>query len=101
VKKTYGKRPKTKKESAPPRPPESAAFKIRLRGRDNAPLTIPQLNQGLYEAMRRLSQYGGYRARWATLYLTIVDDNGQEVRLDESGEWTIYPYRSAADEFEL
>ena len=48
--------------------------------------------------MRRLSRYGGYRAKWATLYLTLVDENGQEVRINEEGEWTIFPYQSAADE---
>ena len=96
--KPYGKRPKTSKAAPPSAAPESTAFKIRLRGKDNAPLTIPDLNQGLYEAMRRLSRYGGYRAKWATLYLTLVDENGQEVRINEEGEWTIFPYQSAADE---
>jgi len=33
-----------------------------------------------------------------TLYLTLVDENGSEVRINEKGEWTIYPYKSAADE---
>lgn len=98
MKKPYGKRPKDSKSALTSGPPESTAFRIRLRGKDNAPLSIPQLNQGLYEAMRRLSRFCDYRAKWATLYLTIVDENGQEVRIDESGEWTIYPYSSAADE---
>lgn len=98
MKNPYGKRPKQSKSAPPTGPAENTAFKIRLRGKDNAPLSISQLNQGLYEAMRRLSRFGDYRAKWATLYLTIVDENGQEVRLDKSGEWTIYPYSSAADE---
>lgn len=94
--KPYGKRPKDRSKA--PRPPDSAAFRIRLRGKDNAPLSIPDLNQGLYEVMRRLARYSDYRAKWVTLYLTIVDENGREVRIDDSGEWTIYPYQSAADE---
>lgn len=51
------------------------------------------------EAARRLEPYDGrYRAKWATLYLTLVDEDGQAVQIDASREWTIYPYKSAADE---
>ena len=77
---------------------KSTAFKIKLRGRDNAPLTMPELFQGLYDVIRQLTRYQAYRVKWVTLYLTVVDENGQEVRINESGEWTIYPYQSAADE---
>jgi hypothetical protein len=28
----------------------------------------------------------------------MVDENGQEVRINRKGEWTLYPYKSAADE---
>ena len=98
--KPYGKRPKTSKRAAPSGTAESTAFRIRLRGKDNAPLTMSELHQGLYDAMRELAPYGAYRAKWATLYLTLVDDDGAEVRINEAGEWTLYPYRSAADEHE-
>jgi hypothetical protein len=38
------------------------------------------------------------RFKWATIYLTAIDENGREIRLDKSGEWTLHPYVSAADE---
>lgn len=76
-----------------------ASFKIKLRGRDNAPLSMQQMREGLLEAAKRLERYeGNYRAKWVTIYLTVVDENGQPVQIDPSGEWTIFPYNSAADE---
>jgi len=89
-----------------PRPPkeiqpasgDNAAFKIKLRGKDNAPLSMQDLRQGLYDIAQKLAPYANYRAKWVTVYLTLVDENGQEVRLDKKGEWTLYPYQSAADE---
>lgn len=80
---------------------KSTAFKIKLRGRDGAPLTMQELQQGLYEAARRLKQYKDYRAKWATLYLTIVDEHGEEVILDRKGEWVLYPYECAADDINV
>lgn len=76
----------------------STAHKIKLRGRDGAPLSMQELQQGLYETARRLQPYKNYRAKWATLYLTIVDERGEEVILDRKGEWVIYPYECAAEE---
>jgi hypothetical protein len=92
VKRKSGKSPKTPKG-------ESTAFKIKLRGQDNAPLSMQEIRDGLYEAARRLQQYeGSYRAKWITIYLTIVDEDGKEVLPDSKGEWEIYPYKCAADE---
>lgn len=54
--------------------------------------------QGLYDISRKLQPYGEYRAKWATLYLTVIDEDGKEVLLDQKGEWELYPYKSAADE---
>ena len=76
----------------------STAHKIKLRGRDGAPLSMQELQQGLYEAARRLKPYKDCRAKWITLYLTIVDEHGEEVILDRKGEWVLYPYECAADE---
>ena len=94
---------KRKSQSAPrarsSRTSDDASFKIKLRGKDNAPLSIQELREGLMEAATRLEPYAAnYRAKWATVYLTIVDENGQAVVIDRSGEWTIFPYKSAADE---
>lgn len=94
-----GKRNQTKKRSGKAGKNDSTAFKIKLRGKDNAPLSMQQLRQGLYDAARRLERYeGNYRAKWATIYLTMVDENGEEVQIDAAGEWTLYPYKSAAEE---
>jgi hypothetical protein len=85
---------------APPRegPPSGGAFKIKLRGKDNAPLSMQELRQGFYDIAHKLAPFAAYRAKRVTVYLTIVDENGAEVRLNKEGEWTLYPYRSAADE---
>lgn len=77
---------------------KNTSLKIRLRGKDNAPLSMQELRQGLYDIARKMERYEGYRAKWATLYLTVVDEDGNEVLIDKKGEWTLYPYRSAADE---
>jgi hypothetical protein len=61
--------------------PGKTGLKIKISGKDDAPLSIPQLQQGLFELARRLDRYAGeYRAKRATLYLTIVDENGAELR---------------------
>ena len=75
---------------------EIPALKIKLRGKDDAPLSMAELREGLLEAARQLKQYeAGYRAKFATLYLTMVDEDGRPVRIDDI---TIYPYKTAADE---
>lgn len=96
--KSYGKRPKTTRKTPQKEKPESTALRIRLRGKDGAPLSMIELQQGLYDIARKLKPYADCRAKWATLYLTMVDENGEEIVIDAKGEWTIYPYKSAADE---
>lgn len=77
-----------------------SGFKVKLRGRDGAPMSMPEMRDGLYEIARRLQPFqDGYRVKRATLYLTVVDGDGNEVLLTRDGEWTIYPYKCAADEF--
>lgn len=78
--------------------PPSTAFKIKLRGKDGAPLSMAELRQGFFDIAHKLAPYEGWRAKWVTVYLTMVDENGQEVRINRKGEWTLYPYKSAADE---
>ncbi|PPC99459.1 MAG: hypothetical protein CTY31_10675 [Hyphomicrobium sp.] len=79
---------------------DGGGFKVKLRGKDNAPLSMPEMRDGLYEIARRLQPFqDGYRVKRATLYLTVVDADGNEVLLTPEGEWTIYPYKCAADEF--
>jgi hypothetical protein len=79
----------------------SGSLKVSIRGKDDAPLSMQDLRQGLYELAQKLESYAQqYRAKRAALYLTIVDENGAEVRLSKTGELTIYPYPSAADRLE-
>jgi len=95
----YGKRPKKESSKKPPsNRTDNDSLKIRLRGKDGAPLSMQELRQGLYDIARQLKAHGELRAKWATLYLTLVDENGETVVIDPKGEWTIYPYDSAADE---
>lgn len=96
----YGKTPKKRSRRArQPEKPETAAFKFRLRGKDNAPLSMREVRQGLMEIARELKAHDDYRAKWVTLYLTMIDEDGNEVLLSPKGERTLYPYKSAADEF--
>lgn len=93
----------------PTRPPrrsmnkkDDGTLKVRIRGRDDAPLSMPELTQGLYQLASKLEPYSrDYRAKRATLYLVLVDEHGDEVCLTASGEMSIFPYQSAADEHGL
>lgn len=79
-----------------------STLKVRIRGRDDAPLSMSELTQGLYQLAAKLEPHGrDYRAKRATLYLVLVDEHGDEVRFNASGEMSIFPYQSAADEHGL
>lgn len=60
---------------------------------------MQELRDGIYEAARYLQQFDELRAKWATLYVTMVDEDGKEVLPDPSGVKEIYPYKSAADDY--
>lgn len=60
------------------------------------------LRDGLLEAARLLKQYeAGYKAKTTTLYLTLIDEDGQQVRINDANELTVRTYRSAAEELGL
>jgi len=60
---------------------------------------MSEMRDLLYDLMRRLlSNAATHRIKRATLYLTVVDQDGNEVLLDPTGEWEISLYDSAADE---
>jgi hypothetical protein len=85
-----------------PKPPKDGieSFKIKLRGKDNTPLSMKELQQGLYEAARQLKAYGPqHRVKWATLYLSVINEDGSEIQLNAKNELVIYPYKCAADEY--
>jgi hypothetical protein len=73
------------------------SLKVRIRGRDDVPLRMSDFKQGLFELARRLEPYGQYRIKSASLYLTVVDEHGDEVSLARTGQWSIFPYECAAD----
>jgi len=98
--KPYGKTKRPRTKSARASRGTGSAFKIPLRGKDGAPLSMQELRDGIFEAARYLQQFDGtLRAKWATLYVTMVDEDGKEVLPDSSGSKEIYPYKSAADEY--
>jgi hypothetical protein len=72
-------------------------LRVRIRGRDDAPLSMSDMRQGLFELARRLDELSDYRIKAASLYLTVIDAHGDEVTVNRSGEWSIFPYECAAD----
>jgi hypothetical protein len=51
--------------------------------------------------VRRLLPYDKhYRVKRAAIYLTVIDENGHPVQISQTGEWTIYPYQCAAEDFD-
>jgi hypothetical protein len=97
--KPYGRAKPKGRGASPPRAPDAdTILRIRLRGKDGAPLTLREVGEGMIEAAQRLQQHEPCRIKWATVSLVAVDEKGREVLLDPSGEWDIHPYKSAADE---
>jgi hypothetical protein len=76
-------------------------LRVRIRGRDDAPLSMTDMRQGLFELARRLDEYSNYRIKAASLYLTVVDAHGDEVTISKSGDWSIFPYECAADRIDV
>lgn len=48
----------------------------------------------------RLQSYSGHRVKCVALYLTVINENGEEVSLDGKAVWNIFPYRAAADDLD-
>jgi hypothetical protein len=92
---------RTARTSKPKKAVRSSRLTVRFRGKDDAPLSIALLKQGLYDLIRKLEPYrSGYRVKGVALYLTVVNENGEEVSLDATGVWNLWPSRSAADELD-
>jgi hypothetical protein len=65
-------------------------------------MTMQEMREGLLEAARELKKYeAGYRAKFATIYLTMIDEHGDPVRVNDANEIVIYPYKAAADEHDV
>jgi hypothetical protein len=96
---TYGKTKRSIGKRTNSTSTDNGALKIKMRGKDGAPLSMQELRDGLYEAAHRLKAFeGSHRIKWATLYLQLIDEDGNEVVPPGGGEWEIYPYKCAADE---
>lgn len=95
----YGKFKRKVRGSAKSAKPGGEPFKIKLRGKDSAPLSMPEVQQGLLEIVRALKPHGSMRVKWITVFMTVIDEDGKEVWLDPGGELEIRPYKSAAEEF--
>ncbi len=96
--KPYGKIGRTSKP-ATVKKDGGSAFKIRIRTEHGDALSMQEIRDGLFEAARRLQSHKDCnRAKWVTLYLTVLDRGGKEVWPDPSGAWEVCPYRTAADE---
>ncbi len=81
---------------------DDRSFKIRVCHEDGAPLSLPETRDGFYHAVRKLmSDPSCHRAKRVTIYVTMIDQSGEEYLPDPKGEWNIHPYRSAADEHGL
>jgi hypothetical protein len=74
--------------------------RVRIRGKDDVPLSMTDLTQGLFALAHKLEEHPGYRVKSATVYLTVVDEHGDEVTLAKTGQWSIYPYECFADRFD-
>ena len=69
--KHYGKRPirPRKRKTAASGDGATDALKMRLRAKDDAPLSMLELQQALLEAAKKLKELGPYRAKRTTIYL--------------------------------
>ncbi|MBU1210916.1 MAG: hypothetical protein KJ587_06550 [Alphaproteobacteria bacterium] len=72
IKRTARKAAKTPKRS-------NKSFIIRLCHEDGAPLSMPEIRDGFYEAVRKLLQDGRcHRAKRVTIYVTMFDREGSD-----------------------
>jgi hypothetical protein len=94
----YGKKPRKMSNRTANRGSDSAS-KYKLRGKDDSWLSMREVQQGLIDIARDLGKHQDHRAKWATFFILMVDDDGKEILINPKGEKTLYPYKSAADEF--
>jgi hypothetical protein len=95
----YGKIRKAPPKAAKKPKRSDTSFIIRLCHEDGAPLSMPEIRDGFYEAVRKLLQDARcHRAKRVTIYVTMMDQKDQEYLPDPSGSWDIHPYKCAADE---
>ena len=97
----FPKTPRPRKPRTTKKSDGNTSSKIKLRGQHDAPMSMAEIRQGLYDIVRHLEKYPECRAKWATFYLTLVDEDGKEVYVNGNGELILHPYKSLAEELGL
>lgn len=93
--------PKRRRAKASSVPKTPGAMTIRMSGKDDAPLTIEQFKDTLYDTARMLLAYNStHRIKRAALYITTVDMDGGLSSMTFDQDITIRPYECAADTFD-
>jgi hypothetical protein len=96
---SYGRIAKTPRKTTTKPTRGGTSFKIVILNKDGSPLSMSEIRDGCYEAVRKLFGDGRcHRAKRFAIYVTVVGHDGKEFLPDPSGEWEINPYKSAADE---
>jgi hypothetical protein len=96
----YGKKPRrTGNRTSNRSGGNSAASKYKVRGKDDAWLSVPEAQQCIMDIVRDLGRFLDHRVEKADLYIRIANQDGKQILIDPSGEKILYPYKSAADEF--
>lgn len=86
------------------KPDTSGGLKIKLRGSDEEGgiLTGAQMHQQIIELVHLVDKYpAGTRFKWATFYMTPVDERGNILAVEGPRNRTLTPYKSAADEMNV
>jgi hypothetical protein len=92
----YGKAPKRKATTTKKRTPTDAV-KFHIRGKDDAPLTMTDAQQGFYQLAKGLQPHAGLRIARLDVYIRFIDEHGRPAGIGKE-EVDVYPYQSAADE---
>jgi hypothetical protein len=96
----YGKLPVKRKTTSKKAtsPPAGEAVKFHIRGKDGAPLTMPDVQQGFYQLAKDLEPHTTLRAARVDIYIRFIDEHGRPAGIGRS-EVDVHPYKSAADEY--
>jgi hypothetical protein len=71
-----------------------------MRGQGRYALLDGTAEQALFQLTHELEPHSLVRVKNVVLYLTAVDQNGQEVCRNGKAVWNGFPYRSAANDLD-
>jgi hypothetical protein len=83
------------------KPDTSGGIKIKLRGRPEhgGLLSTDEIRQQIVDLAQKVGEYpAGTHFKWATFYMTPVDEGGNRIPHEGPRNITMTPYESAADE---